>query len=154
MAYELHQEQPFPVGTYFFQVEPEGPIKIGRSSQIAKRYNVIAGAMPFPVKPRLIIPGDHERHLHYLFTDTWIHGEWFDPSESLESLMFTLERDSIDLLLCGPHRVPISKVVTKIEVGTIARGFINAEFPRNPVSRRNTRKEILLRYRKGLASDN
>lgn len=75
--------QPFAAGTYFVQVGPAAPVKIGYSSQILKRlYSLCKFYRDHNVSLTLIgvLRENREKELHALFKARSLIGEWFYPT--------------------------------------------------------------------------
>lgn len=70
---------------YFIQADIGGPIKIGVSANIDKRIAQLQLSCPFTLRLLLLVQGGYsvELKLHKLFHTSRLHGEWFEPSESL-----------------------------------------------------------------------
>lgn len=71
---------------YFFQRGEGGPIKIGATNDLARRFKELQTgcAEPLLVLGVAILGGrSMERRLHDLFADDRLNGEWFRPSELL-----------------------------------------------------------------------
>lgn len=118
--------QPWSVATYFFQVVPGGPVKIGRSKDVAKRYADVKGFMPYPVAFRLVLPGDHEAALHFAYRQFRLNGEWFRPASPLSLLLTTLPIDQRITLVVANRRIPVAEPVSKVEMAAIVRRLLGA----------------------------
>ena len=68
--------------TYFFR-SGDGPIKIGRATNISRRLCAIQAYNPEPVECIGYKRGDHEAKLHGRFAGLRLHGEWFTPATEL-----------------------------------------------------------------------
>lgn len=71
---------------YFIQSTINGLIKIGRTTDLIKRFRGLQVDSPVPLKLIMYIEDDSkqlERELHDKFRDICSHGEWFTPSYSL-----------------------------------------------------------------------
>lgn len=78
---------------YFIQGESGGPIKIGITTDLAKRLK----AIPYhePLRVLAILPGGHvqESELHQRFADLRLSGEWFRPERSLLDFIVSIKDD-------------------------------------------------------------
>jgi len=72
---------------YFLQIEKTGPIKIGESDDIDKRFRQIASTIPMRVYCLGVIKrrgiSNLERALQFYFIDLCIRGEWFKPDKRI-----------------------------------------------------------------------
>jgi hypothetical protein len=73
---------------YFLQLRrgrTGGPIKIGTTSDFAKRLRTLSPMYPWPLKILGVVIGNYETEteLHYRFSSLHMHGEWFRPAPEL-----------------------------------------------------------------------
>lgn len=70
---------------YFLQMQPNGPIKIGCSTQPKLRRETLQGWSPYELKILATVPGkfDLESNIHDCFADLHMRGEWFSPGDRL-----------------------------------------------------------------------
>lgn len=71
---------------YFFQRGEDGPIKIGASNDLARRFREIQTgcAEPLRVLGVVVLGGRQmEQRLHTMFAVDRLHGEWFRPTQFL-----------------------------------------------------------------------
>ena len=66
--------------TYFIQAGDDGPIKIGRASDVHRRLKELQTASHERLRLLAVIRGDHERSMHKFCGDSRLHGEWFRPT--------------------------------------------------------------------------
>ena len=68
---------------YFIAPEQGGPVKIGITKDIRKRFATIQSHSPYKLDIISVAPGGREleSHLHTMFFRERLHGEWFEPSE-------------------------------------------------------------------------
>ena len=75
---------------YFIQAgDKNGPIKIGVSSNPTARLRSLQVANHQKLKILLLIPGNklREKITHGMFSESCIHGEWFNPTEDLKNFI-------------------------------------------------------------------
>jgi len=74
---------------YFVQQAPDGPIKIGISRDVQGRIAALQSSSAHPLRLLGQIPGGRalEAHLHELFHERRLQGEWFEPVADILSLM-------------------------------------------------------------------
>lgn len=68
---------------YFVQVGMDGPIKIGfAKTDAAKRIRALMTISPHTLRWIGVFEGPttDERHAHELLKDSWLRGEWFNPT--------------------------------------------------------------------------
>ena len=73
-------------GVYFVRMMPSGPIKIGRSNDIARRVHALQNGSPHGLKVCGWIPiGSQwtEERVHTKFAHLRMRGEWFRPGSEL-----------------------------------------------------------------------
>ena len=66
--------------TYFIQAGDDGPIKIGRASNVRRRLKELQTASHERLRVLAVIRGDYERSMHRFCSDSRLHGEWFHPT--------------------------------------------------------------------------
>lgn len=73
---------------YFVQVA-NGPIKIGFTKNLEVRIKSLQQNCPYELEllAHFVGSGYDEKFLHRIFHKERIHGEWFEPSKSLKSLV-------------------------------------------------------------------
>jgi len=66
---------------YFIQMDRIGPIKIGFTTNIAKRILNLQVASPYPLNLLCLFPGnvDMEQKIHICYKEMRMEGEWFLP---------------------------------------------------------------------------
>lgn len=70
---------------YFIQQEPDGPVKIGKATDVMKRLTMLQIGCPEKLKVlySFEVPDEKsdyaEKHIHYCFRNRRIRGEWFMP---------------------------------------------------------------------------
>lgn len=69
--------------TYFLRLGTEGPIKIGRTFDVAARVKKLQTGAPERLTVLRVLAGDFEVQLHQRFADSRGHGEWFSPTPEL-----------------------------------------------------------------------
>lgn len=87
---------------YFIQAVQGGPIKIGHTAdRIRTRLTDIQRMCPIPLQIIGVIDGDEELEstLHFHFREYRLHGEWFEPVNSLLNLIQQEGQGYPDLLL-------------------------------------------------------
>lgn len=74
---------------YFIQKQKGGPVKIGSAVNPAQRLAAIQGMNPDPLRLLGIAAGGigAERRVHESFAESRLHGEWFEPTERLLTLI-------------------------------------------------------------------
>lgn len=74
-----------PCLVYFIQCGDEGPIKIGKSTNVESRLQSLQGASPYKLNLLAWFLGvsADETRLHELFAKHRMRGEWFEPSEDI-----------------------------------------------------------------------
>jgi mRNA-degrading endonuclease YafQ of YafQ-DinJ toxin-antitoxin module len=77
---------------YFLQSEIGGPIKIGTAINAKKRLKEIQAVNPYKIEIVALIRGSYkeEKKFHKSFKEHRLHGEWFEPVESLNKLVKNL----------------------------------------------------------------
>ncbi len=93
--------------TYFIQREDGGPIKIGKSKDIARRLEDFKGGCPVPLVCIAYIQGDWEAHAHKKFIHLCIAGEWFQDAPEL--MKFILEWATPANIRCDPASARTTK---------------------------------------------
>lgn len=70
---------------YFIQAHPGGAIKIGRTTNLAKRLKQLQGAHAYPLKVMAYVDEGvfDEGDLHRRFASARLLGEWFRPTSGL-----------------------------------------------------------------------
>ena len=121
MAFEVFDSCPYDICTYFIQVAPHGPIKIGRSVDPSDRFQAIQAFIPFPLIPLLILPGNHERELHRAFDPYRINGEWFQPVSCLTKFIGQVIPAAPDYIDVGGRRTVIGRECNRVEIAHLAR---------------------------------
>lgn len=86
---------------YAIQAEYGGPVKIGfvaREESLPQRLSSLQTGNPYPLRVvwQIRRPRSFEKHLHALFADARLVGEWFDPTPEL--VMLTGAKDG-DLMV-------------------------------------------------------
>lgn len=73
----------------YFAAADRGPIKIGRTANIASRFLRLQTGHAKPLRLLAAMPGDAavERELHERFADQRVHGEWFARCAELKALI-------------------------------------------------------------------
>lgn len=134
----------YPVVTYFVQVGRGGPIKIGRSTDFAGRMESLQATCPYRLRPVLLLPGDHERHLHFAFRHLRMWGEWFAPDDDLLGLIGDLTPAFPSSLRVGRDAVPIGRRVNAVELGSLANRRVGAEIDsrREVYARKNSSRPV------------
>jgi hypothetical protein len=79
---------------YFVQQGENGPIKIGRASNVARRVRQIQVSNPAPLRLLASIDGDREMEMHERFMKSCISGEWFKPEDELLQFLRELAASS------------------------------------------------------------
>lgn len=74
---------------YFVRAVSGGPVKIGKADNPAKRLEVLQACSPEKLEILAVCLGGlaAEKHIHRRFAATRLHGEWFQWSEALASLL-------------------------------------------------------------------
>lgn len=74
---------------YFIQKEKGGPVKIGSAANPVQRLAAIQGMNPDPLCLLGVAAGGigAERRVHESFAESRLHGEWFEPSARLLTLI-------------------------------------------------------------------
>ena len=67
------------VVTYFVQAGPDGPIKIGITTDFDKRLRSLQTSSPLPLRILGVVPKDIEDDCHVALAEWRVHGEWFKP---------------------------------------------------------------------------
>lgn len=64
---------------YFIEAPEADAIKVGRTTQLDKRFSTLQMSCPFELKLLGTAPGDgeHEQRVHHLFRKEHMRGEWF-----------------------------------------------------------------------------
>jgi hypothetical protein len=69
--------------TYFIRQGTDGPIKIGKTTDLGHRFNRLQVGSAVKLNVLRVLLGDHERALHERFAHLRMHGEWFEPGTDL-----------------------------------------------------------------------
>ena len=74
---------------YFIQIGKNGPIKIGFSKNVGKRFGALQNGIPYELNMLIAVEGDRhlEKFFHQEFKQDRIKGEWFKPSQRLCKLI-------------------------------------------------------------------
>jgi len=81
--------------TYFVQCNGDGPIKIGRSDNMARRLKTLQSCCPYPLKIILTERGfEREGEHHRQFAEHRMTGEWFEPHADI--LQYISEQEQED----------------------------------------------------------
>lgn len=72
-------------GIYFIQIQGNGPIKIGISTNIRNRLNSLKSGVPYKLKLLGCMVGNREKEkiIHNKFKESRINYEWFGPTKKL-----------------------------------------------------------------------
>lgn len=83
---------PKPNVIYFLQSGSDGPIKIGRTSNLPYRIKWLQTSHHEPLRllGALEAPASEEKRLHALFVADKARGEWFRPSEAIKKYVASL----------------------------------------------------------------
>jgi len=125
---------------YFIQSQ-DGLIKIGWTSDLARRVNNLAVGASGPISVLATTPGGRtlEAHLHERFASDREQGEWFRPSDDLRSL--------IRLILSGATDVFAHGLVDTIEIDN----SVGARGHRAEEATRYARRILDLEIERGLS---
>ena len=84
---------------YFIGIEPEGPIKIGHTTDIDIRLAKLQHASPYLLTVLAVAPGGSvaETALHRTFASNRIRGEWFERTPELLSLIADIRSGAFSL---------------------------------------------------------
>jgi hypothetical protein len=76
---------------YFIQANKNGPIKIGKATDVNRRFYQLQQRHPEPLKILGIVDGytQEELDFHRQFASFRLHGEWFEPSPELTDFITT-----------------------------------------------------------------
>ncbi len=82
---------------YFLKAEPNGPIKIGYSTNYISRIATLKTACPWDLTFLGWVEGNQntERRLHRQFHHLRLKGEWFKPEESLMEFIRTEAKNEV-----------------------------------------------------------
>lgn len=69
--------------TYFVREMPDGPVKIGFTNDVARRFAALRTSSARPLALLAVLSGNHEREMHARFASWRIRGEWFAPAPEL-----------------------------------------------------------------------
>jgi hypothetical protein len=86
----VYEEIDWPVGPcVYFIGTPEGPVKIGFTTNVNKRLPTIQVSSPVRLKVLAILPGSrvNEGGLHVRFARQRLHGEWFSMTDEMLALI-------------------------------------------------------------------
>ncbi len=72
---------------YFIQAEQSRLIKIGKANQVYRRLQTLQTGSPEKLRILMTLPTDAEKTYHMQFADSRVHGEWFQPSDTLLSFI-------------------------------------------------------------------
>lgn len=78
--------------TYFVYFPELRRIKIGRASDVAKRFTALRRGVPGPLHLMAVLDGDYEERLHDQFRHARVIGEWFHAYPSLVEYIRVLNR--------------------------------------------------------------
>lgn len=80
------------MNVYFFQIENNGPIKVGISQDPDERLKQIQTANPYKINFLFSFISDYaiENYIKENFKDTLLRGEWYKPSKKLLTLIKNL----------------------------------------------------------------
>ncbi len=80
---------------YFIQQGENGPIKIGYSSNPAKRLQTLSTASPYPLRILKVVAGGKtlEQEFHARFMSCQLEGEWFAPDDTLLDFIAGLDEN-------------------------------------------------------------
>ena len=67
----------------FIHAERSGLIKIGKANQVYKRLQTLQTGSPEKLRVLMMLPTNAEKTYHIQFADSRVHGEWFQPSDTL-----------------------------------------------------------------------
>lgn len=85
---------------YFLRrADGEGPIKIGSTRDLTRRFAGLAHWMPYPLTILATMPGDSflERRFHAKFAGQHSHCEWFHPSPELLRIVADVGAGTLDV---------------------------------------------------------
>jgi hypothetical protein len=97
---DVDQLEAYGTVTYFIQRVPNGPVKIGRSTNARKRLAELQTASAEQLVIRGVIKSNRERQLHEQFASKRMQGEWFRCDDELETFMSELfgPHDNIEIM--------------------------------------------------------
>jgi hypothetical protein len=74
---------------YFIQGESGGAIKVGFSTELAKRLSQLQTGFPDTLRLLLAIPGtqDREKAIHKRLSKYWLRGEWYKDTPEVREAM-------------------------------------------------------------------
>lgn len=129
---------------YFIKpVDAEGPIKIGFTENVAKRFAAIQSCSPLPLELIGYFAGEgrHETILHRLFREQRSHLEWFHPSPELvafaqqHSGALTGDVHQAAPVEEGPELALVRRYDREVEKANIARNMPQRKARANTVER-------------------
>jgi hypothetical protein len=123
---------------YFLRAGPDGPVKIGRARDVARRVRTLQTGSAVQLLLLGVIPGvaKLERQLHHRWRRCRIRGEWFTPSPELLT--------HIDALIHPPAPEPLSpQRAREIRNLLAALGKAPGDFQALLVPRRRPGQEVL-----------
>jgi hypothetical protein len=95
---------------YFIRMGDDGPIKIGKAHDPAKRLFSLQTGNPLELKMLLLVRNSElEPAFHEKFWDYRIRGEWFYPDESLEDFISLTIHQSTGLRDVAGRLVPVAE---------------------------------------------
>ncbi len=83
---------------YFIQQGELGPIKIGISENLERRFGTARTFSPYSLRVLAIMKGSRkeEKQLHQKFRKEKLNGEWFCPSKKVIQYIQTLKGNNLD----------------------------------------------------------
>jgi hypothetical protein len=86
-----------------------GPVKVGFTTAVSGRLRKLGSDVPFPIEVAAECDGDEmlERRFHALFFDLRTHGEWFNASPRIDSVIEAIRAGAFDFsTLPEPRMLP------------------------------------------------
>lgn len=78
---------------YFIRDGEDGPIKIGRTNNLAHRLGILQTGNPRTLTVLAVTRAHAEKDLHYQFWDHRIRGEWFEPHPEIVGFAERVRRE-------------------------------------------------------------
>lgn len=77
--------------TYIVEAVDQNIVKIGKSTDVERRFDELQVACPHDLRLLVVIDGDHEQTLHRRFSLHRVNGEWFAKTDEIRVYLASLE---------------------------------------------------------------
>lgn len=114
---------------YFLESQANLYIKIGWTVNLDRRFRTISTMSPVPIKVLGVMAGGEEveRKVHFRFSESCHHGEWFEPSDSLHDFIREHASSGMEDELVRPRRAVPRGGSSYMALGKLAKFAMTTE---------------------------